>query len=57
MQRERKAVMLGVSTQIEIVSMIEEGLGYQEIDKILNVPEGSSEYTIRRIREKERAKG
>lgn len=47
---KRKAVMLDRSTQIEIMSLIHKGHTYDEIDRYLEVPKGSSEYTINRVR-------
>lgn len=51
MNTGRKAVMLGQSTQIEIMRLIHNGHTYGEIDRYLEVPKGSSEYTINRVRE------
>lgn len=46
----RKAVMLDNSTQIEIMKLLYIGHTYEEIDRHLEVPRGSSQYTINTVR-------
>lgn len=45
-----KAVLLSSATQIEIIELRRLGVSYSEIDRILEVPKGSSQYTINYVR-------
>lgn len=47
LSKHRRGVLLGRSTQIDILQYLEKGKTYEEIDNILEVPRGSSEYTIK----------
>ncbi|MFF2798219.1 hypothetical protein [Lysinibacillus xylanilyticus] len=49
--KNNKPVLLDSSTQIDIAQLESEGKTFEQIDLILDVPRGSSEYTLRRIRE------
>lgn len=46
----RRGVLLGQSTQIEIAQLLDEGKSFSQIDDILEVPNGSSEYTMKCVR-------
>lgn len=48
--KKETPVMLGVSTQIDILMLLEKGYKYNDIDEILDVPQGSSRYTINELR-------
>lgn len=41
-----KAVLLTAATQIEIITLMDKGKSFEEIDEILEVPKGSSKYTL-----------
>jgi len=47
---KEKGVLLSSATQIEIVELLRKGKTYTEIDNILDVPKGSSQYTINYVK-------